>query len=110
MFIQQINSLNNIFPFTVKPITPYNLTVEYENGTYIFEWKSGYENHEYRSALPFRSILAYQQVGQPMKVSLSTAQKNKNKIRKTHLYFAIYLQINVWQPGKTHKDIIAAEF
>ncbi|XP_060799105.1 interleukin 21 receptor, tandem duplicate 1 isoform X3 [Neoarius graeffei] len=51
----------------IKPITPYNLTVEYENGIYIFEWKSGYENHRYHSVLPFRSILAYQQVGQPMK-------------------------------------------
>ncbi|KAF4115826.1 hypothetical protein G5714_003315 [Onychostoma macrolepis] len=37
----------------IKPKSPLNLTLQYANGTYRFFWKSGYETHEYREALPF---------------------------------------------------------
>ncbi|XP_053469187.1 interleukin 21 receptor, tandem duplicate 2 [Ictalurus furcatus] len=48
----------------IKPITPYNVTVQYENGNYTFAWSSGYEKHSYGSILPFQYILRYHQVGQ----------------------------------------------
>ncbi|KAI4903362.1 hypothetical protein NFI96_010768 [Prochilodus magdalenae] len=49
----------------IKPLTPSNLTVGKADGQYIFQWTSGYENHEYYQALPFQYKLAYHKEGYP---------------------------------------------
>ncbi|XP_053349141.1 interleukin 21 receptor, tandem duplicate 2 isoform X1 [Clarias gariepinus] len=67
----------------IKPITPYNLTVQYENGNYTFTWNSGYETHIYGKILPFEYILRYQQVGQSIRKELHTKQ-TKYMIPETH--------------------------
>ncbi|XP_073686588.1 interleukin 21 receptor, tandem duplicate 2 [Garra rufa] len=49
----------------VKPKTPFNLTVQYDNKTYRFFWKSGYEDHMYGEFLPFMYELKYYKDGDP---------------------------------------------
>ncbi|XP_067285097.1 interleukin 21 receptor, tandem duplicate 2 [Pseudorasbora parva] len=36
----------------IKPKAPFNLTLQYANGTYCFFWKNGYEDHYYEKSLP----------------------------------------------------------
>uniref|UniRef100_A0A8C2CAS5 Paired domain-containing protein n=1 Tax=Cyprinus carpio TaxID=7962 RepID=A0A8C2CAS5_CYPCA len=48
-----------------KPKTPFNLTLQYANGTYHFFWKSGYETHTYRAALIFMYEFKYYKDGDP---------------------------------------------
>ncbi|XP_055045851.2 interleukin 21 receptor, tandem duplicate 2 [Misgurnus anguillicaudatus] len=35
----------------IKPNVPYNLTLQYSNGTYVFNWTNGYEDHEYKISI-----------------------------------------------------------
>uniref|UniRef100_A0A8C2CD77 Interleukin 21 receptor, tandem duplicate 2 n=1 Tax=Cyprinus carpio TaxID=7962 RepID=A0A8C2CD77_CYPCA len=49
----------------IKPKTPFNLTLQYANGTYHFFWKSGYETHTYRAALIFMYEFKYYKDGDP---------------------------------------------
>ncbi|KAG7316921.1 hypothetical protein KOW79_019219 [Hemibagrus wyckioides] len=58
----------------IKPITPSNLMVQYENGSYTFAWNSGYEKHIYRSVLPFEYVLRYHPVGQTAMKELHTRE------------------------------------
>uniref|UniRef100_A0A8C1PFP4 Interleukin 21 receptor, tandem duplicate 2 n=1 Tax=Cyprinus carpio TaxID=7962 RepID=A0A8C1PFP4_CYPCA len=51
-----------------KPKTPFNLTLQYANGTYHFFWKSGYETHTYRAALIFMYEFKYYKDGDPTSV------------------------------------------
>ncbi|KAL7830663.1 hypothetical protein SRHO_G00317900 [Serrasalmus rhombeus] len=48
----------------IKPLTPYNLTVSKADGYYIFNWTSGYEEHQY-NALIFEYKLSYHKEGYP---------------------------------------------
>uniref|UniRef100_A0AAR2KUF9 Fibronectin type-III domain-containing protein n=1 Tax=Pygocentrus nattereri TaxID=42514 RepID=A0AAR2KUF9_PYGNA len=61
--------------FTVKPLTPNNLTVSKADGYYIFKWTSGYEQHQY-DALVFKYKLSYHKEGYPGSVSLSKTEFN----------------------------------
>uniref|UniRef100_A0A4W4DQX0 Uncharacterized protein n=1 Tax=Electrophorus electricus TaxID=8005 RepID=A0A4W4DQX0_ELEEL len=53
----------------IKPITPYNMTMQYAAKQYTFRWISGYENHTYAEILPFQYILSYHKEGYPDTVS-----------------------------------------
>ncbi|XP_016106512.1 interleukin 21 receptor, tandem duplicate 2 [Sinocyclocheilus grahami] len=47
----------------IKPKTPFNLTLQYANGTYRFFWKNGYENHIYKGVLPILYEFKYYKDG-----------------------------------------------
>ncbi|XP_042575988.1 interleukin-21 receptor-like isoform X2 [Cyprinus carpio] len=49
----------------IKTKTPFNLTLQYANGTYHFFWKSGYEKHTFRTALPIIYEFKYYKDGDP---------------------------------------------
>uniref|UniRef100_A0A8C1F2M4 Uncharacterized protein n=1 Tax=Cyprinus carpio carpio TaxID=630221 RepID=A0A8C1F2M4_CYPCA len=51
-----------------KTKTPFNLTLQYANGTYHFFWKSGYEKHTFRTALPIIYEFKYYKDGDPTSV------------------------------------------
>ncbi|XP_043090928.1 interleukin 21 receptor, tandem duplicate 2 isoform X2 [Puntigrus tetrazona] len=54
----------------IKTKTPFNLTLQYANGTYRFFWKSGYENHDYREALPIIYEFKYHKDGDTTSVNV----------------------------------------
>ncbi|CAM4347580.1 unnamed protein product [Leuciscus chuanchicus] len=48
----------------IKPKAPFNLTLQYVNGTYNFFWKNGYEGHKYKDALPIMYKFLYYRDGE----------------------------------------------
>ncbi|KAG1968826.1 interleukin-9 receptor [Pimephales promelas] len=43
----------------IKPNAPFNLTLQYVNGTYRFFWKNGYEGHRFQKFLPIMYQFLY---------------------------------------------------
>uniref|UniRef100_A0A8C1Y3B0 Interleukin 21 receptor, tandem duplicate 2 n=1 Tax=Cyprinus carpio TaxID=7962 RepID=A0A8C1Y3B0_CYPCA len=69
----------------IKPKPPFNLTLQYANGTYHFYWKSGYENHVYRQALPIRYQFKYHKDGNHTSAVSVQAENNMIQIDEMKL-------------------------
>ncbi|KAK2916630.1 hypothetical protein Q8A67_001004 [Cirrhinus molitorella] len=69
----------------IKPKTPFNLTLQYANGTYDFCWMSGYERHQYRKALTIMYEFKYYK-DKDLKNEVSV-QPDKEKIQIDEMTF-----------------------
>ncbi|XP_059388552.1 interleukin-9 receptor-like [Carassius carassius] len=69
----------------IKPKTPFDLTLQYANGTYHFFWKSGYEKHTYQIALPIKYEFNYYKDGDP--TSEVSVQLDKEMIQIEEMRF-----------------------
>lgn len=61
-----------LLSFPVKPKAPFNLTLQYTNGTYNFSWTNGYEDEYYGSSLPIIYNFLYYKDGDNDSVRLIT--------------------------------------
>ncbi|KAA0705433.1 hypothetical protein E1301_Tti016993 [Triplophysa tibetana] len=60
---------------SIKPNAPYNLTLQYTNGSYHFSWEDGYEKHLYQEALLFNYNFLYYTDGDHGNTSVYTDDK-----------------------------------